>query len=115
MKGFLEKYLKNKFALKSDGESLYGLEKSLNFTIFSKTLTNKWRPKSTLNIFHKFLDLEKSLNFTIFCKTLPCYWRPKSILNIFHNFLGLEKSLNFIIFSKTTQSMETKISINYFS
>ena len=33
----LEKSLKIKFALKSTGKSLKGLEKSLNFTIFCRT------------------------------------------------------------------------------
>ena len=33
LEGFLEKYLKNKSALKSTGKSVKGLEKSLNFTI----------------------------------------------------------------------------------
>ena len=37
MKGFLEKSLKMKYALKSTGESRWGLEKYLNFTIFCKT------------------------------------------------------------------------------
>ena len=37
MKGFLEKSLKMKYALKSTGESLKGLEKYLNLTIFCKT------------------------------------------------------------------------------
>ena len=36
--GFLEKSLKNKYALKSTGKSLKGLEKSLNSTIFSRNL-----------------------------------------------------------------------------
>ena len=35
--GFLEKSLKTKSALKSTGESLLELEKSLNFTIFCRT------------------------------------------------------------------------------
>ena len=35
MEGFIEKSKKNKFALESDGQSLYGFEKSLIFTIFS--------------------------------------------------------------------------------
>ena len=33
----LEKYLKIKYALKSTGKSLKGLEKSLNFTILCRT------------------------------------------------------------------------------
>ena len=37
MKGFHENSLKIKFALKSTGESLQGLEKYLNFNIFCKT------------------------------------------------------------------------------
>ena len=37
IEGFLEKSLKTKFALKSTGESLQYLEKSLNFTIFCCT------------------------------------------------------------------------------
>ena len=35
LKGFLEKFLKIKSALKSTGKSLKGLEKSLNSPIFS--------------------------------------------------------------------------------
>ena len=37
LKGFLEKSLKNKSALKSTGKSLKSLEKSLNSTIFCRT------------------------------------------------------------------------------
>ena len=37
MMGLLEKSLKMKYALKSTGESLQGLEKYLNLTIFCKT------------------------------------------------------------------------------
>ena len=37
IEGFLEKSLKTKSALKSTGESLQDLEKSLNFTIFCRT------------------------------------------------------------------------------
>ena len=36
IEGFLEKYLKTKYALKSNGESLQGIEKSLNFTTFCR-------------------------------------------------------------------------------
>ena len=36
LEGFLEKSLKNKSALKSNGKSLKGLEKSLNFTIYKR-------------------------------------------------------------------------------
>ena len=38
LEGFLEKSLKIKSALKSTGKSLKGLEKSLNFSIFCRTL-----------------------------------------------------------------------------
>ena len=41
IEGFHEKSLKTKSALKSTGESLQGLEKSLNFTIFCR-----WRSRS---------------------------------------------------------------------
>ena len=37
IEGFLEKYLKIKFALKRTGKSLKGLEKSLNSTILCRT------------------------------------------------------------------------------
>ena len=37
MKGFLEKSLKMKYALKSTGKSLSDLEKYWDFTIFCKT------------------------------------------------------------------------------
>ena len=37
LEGFLEKSLKIKYALKSAGKSLKGLEKSLNSTIFCRT------------------------------------------------------------------------------
>ena len=37
LEGFLEKSLKNKFALKSTEKSLKSLEKSLNSTIFYRT------------------------------------------------------------------------------
>ena len=39
MKNFREKSLKIKYALKSTGESLKGLEKCLNFTLFCNTYT----------------------------------------------------------------------------
>ena len=42
----LEKSLKIKFALKSTGKTLKGLEKSLNFTIYSRIYTYPWRFKS---------------------------------------------------------------------
>ena len=38
LEGFIEKSLKIKSALKSNGKSLKGLEKSLNSSIFCKTL-----------------------------------------------------------------------------
>ena len=38
LEGFLEKYLKIKSALKNTGKSLKSLEKSLNSTIFCRTL-----------------------------------------------------------------------------
>ena len=37
LEGFPEKSLKNKYALKSTGKSLKGLEKSLNSSIFCST------------------------------------------------------------------------------
>ena len=37
LEGFLEKFLKIKYALKSTGKSRIGLEKSLNSTIFCMT------------------------------------------------------------------------------
>ena len=37
IEGFLEKSVKTKYALKSNGESLQGIKKSLNFTIFCRT------------------------------------------------------------------------------
>ena len=39
LKGFLEKSLKTKYASLSTGKSLKGLEKSLNSSIFCRTLT----------------------------------------------------------------------------
>ena len=42
----LEKSLKIKFALKSTWKTLKGLEKSLNFTIYSGIQQCLWRPKS---------------------------------------------------------------------
>ena len=42
----LEKSLKIKFALKSTGKTLKGLEKSLNFTIYRRIQHCLWRPKS---------------------------------------------------------------------
>ena len=43
---YLEKSLKIKFALKSVGKILKGLEKSLNFTIYKKIQHCFWRSKS---------------------------------------------------------------------
>ena len=43
---YLEKSLKIKFALKSTGETLKGLEKSLNFTIYRRIQHCLWRSKS---------------------------------------------------------------------
>ena len=37
LEGFLEKFLKIKYALKSTGKSLKSIEKSLNSTIFCRT------------------------------------------------------------------------------
>ena len=42
----LEKSLKIKFALKSTGKTLKGLEKSLNFTIYRRIQHGLWRYKS---------------------------------------------------------------------
>ena len=42
----LEKSLKIKFALKSTGKTLKGLEKSLNLTIYRRIQLCFWRPKS---------------------------------------------------------------------
>ena len=42
----LEKSLKIKFALKSTGKILKGLEKSLNFTIYRRIQPCLWRSKS---------------------------------------------------------------------
>ena len=47
IEGFLEKYLKIKFALKSTGKSLKGLENSLNSTIYMFVCLFALRPKST--------------------------------------------------------------------
>ena len=42
----LEKSLNIKFALKSIGKTLKGIEKSLNFTIYRSKQHCLWRPKS---------------------------------------------------------------------
>ena len=46
LEGFLEKYLKNKSALKSTEKLLKGLEKYLNITIYRRIQQCFWRPKS---------------------------------------------------------------------
>ena len=43
---YLEKSLKIKFALKSTGKTLKGLEMFMNFTIYRRILHCFWRPKS---------------------------------------------------------------------
>ena len=46
MQDCLEKSLKIKFALKSIGKILKGIEKSLNFTIYRSIQHCLWKPKS---------------------------------------------------------------------
>ena len=45
VQGCLEKSLKIRFALKSTGKTLIGLEKSLNFTIYRRIQHCLWRSK----------------------------------------------------------------------